>query len=136
MDDDLYRDEILDYSESKAHRGRLEDPDYQADLDNPLCGDCIHIELAVDDDGRIDRVRFEGRGCAISQASAAMLAEHLEGKSECAAREMTADDMMSVLGIQLTPARRKCGLLAWKAVNKALDSAGPEANVGGRSRRP
>src|SRR5215471_13813891 len=104
MDDVLYRDEILDHYHSSAHRGRLEAPDYQADLDNPLCGDRIHIELAVDDEGMIDQVRFDGHGCAISQAAASILAEHLEGKGQDEARGLSAEGMIKLLGIPLTPA--------------------------------
>lgn len=120
MDDVLYREEILDHYHSSAHRGRLKAPDVQVDMDNPLCGDHIHLELAFDPQGRIDRVRFDGHGCAISQASASILAEHLEGKSPDEARSLTSDDMVKLLGIPLTPVRLKCGLLAWKALKQAL----------------
>jgi nitrogen fixation NifU-like protein len=120
MDDVLYREEILDHYHSSTHRGRLKTPDLQADLDNPLCGDRIHLEIGLAEDGRIGQVRFDGHGCAISQAAASMLAEHLEGQSLAEARRFTADAMVKLLGIPLTPARLKCGLLAWKAMHKAL----------------
>lgn len=121
IDDALYREEILDHYHSSAHRGRLDAPDRQVDMDNPLCGDRIHLEVALTDDHHsIDQVRFDGHGCAISQAAASILAEHVEGKTADEARAITAQEMVKLLGIPLTPARLKCGLLAWKALNRAL----------------
>jgi hypothetical protein len=67
MDDLLYREEILDHYYSSPHRGRLESPDLLAELDNPLCGDHIRLELRLGPGDRIERVRFDGDGCAISQ---------------------------------------------------------------------
>ena len=78
MDDPLYREEILDHYYSSPYRGRLERADHACDLDNPFCGDQIHVELAVDGD-RIKDVRFDGKGCVISQAATSLLAERLEG---------------------------------------------------------
>lgn len=122
MVDDFYREEILDHCQSSAHRGRLERPDLAADGVNPLCGDRIHIEVALAADGTIDALRFDGAGCAISQASASMLAEELEGKSADEARRFDRQAMLDLLGIPLTPARQKCCLLAWKTLHKALDA--------------
>ncbi|MFO0957926.1 MAG: SUF system NifU family Fe-S cluster assembly protein [Isosphaeraceae bacterium] len=121
IDDALYREEILDHYHSSAHRGRLVSPDRQVDMDNPLCGDRIHLEVALTDDKQaIDQIRFDGHGCAISQAAASILAENVEGKTTEEARAITAEGMVELLGIPLTPARLKCGLLAWKALNRAL----------------
>ena len=122
MVDDFYREEILDHCQSSPHRGRLDRPDLVADGVNPLCGDRIHLELALAPDGTIDAVRFDGAGCAISQASASMLAEQIEGKSTDQARGFDRQAMLDLLGIPLTPARQKCCLLAWKTLQKALDS--------------
>ena len=78
MDDPLYREEILDHYYSSPHRGHLESPDLVSDVDNPLCGDQIHLELSLGADGRIDQVRFEGHGCVISQAATSLLADRVE----------------------------------------------------------
>ncbi|GIW87807.1 MAG: iron-sulfur cluster assembly scaffold protein [Isosphaeraceae bacterium] len=123
MVDDFYREEILDHSQSSPYRGRLDRPDLVADGVNPLCGDRIHLELGLAPDGTIGAVRFDGSGCAISQASASMLAEQLEGKSADEARRFDRQAMLDLLGIPLTPARQKCCLLAWKTLQKALESA-------------
>ena len=72
MDDPLYREEILDHYYSSPHRGRLESPDRVSDLDNPLCGDEVHLELSLGSDGRIEQVRFDGHGCVISQAATSL----------------------------------------------------------------
>jgi len=119
--DPLYRDEILDHYDSSPYRGKLENPDYACDMDNPLCGDKIHFELSVGDDGRIDKVRFDGRGCIISQASTSILAEHLEGVPLEEARKLTSADALKILGLTLTPTRMKCGLLGWRALQKAVE---------------
>ena len=88
---------------------------------NPLCGDVVNLDLALDGGDRIAEVRFEGKGCVISQAAASILAEHVEGKPLGEARAVTADHMLGWLGIPLTPARRKCGLLALRALHRALE---------------
>jgi nitrogen fixation protein NifU and related proteins len=120
MDDPLYREEILDHYYASSHRGRIESPDLSAELDNPLCGDRVHLELGLDPEGRIGRVRFDGHGCAISQAAASMLAGQIEGRQLEEARRFSSGEMLRLLGVTLTPARQKCGLLAWRTLQKAL----------------
>ena len=120
MDDLLYREEILDHYYSSPHRGRLESPDLLAELDNPLCGDHIRLELRLGPGDRIERIRFDGDGCAISQAAASLLAGHVEGKGVDEARRFSIEEMLRLLGIPLTPARLKCGLLAYRALQTAL----------------
>jgi nitrogen fixation NifU-like protein len=120
MDDALYREEILDHYRSSPYRGALEAPDHSADLDNPLCGDQIHLELKVDDEGRIAAIRFDGHGCALSQAGASMLAEHIEGSSLREARAFTSESMLDLLGVKLTPTRIKCWILGWRALQAAI----------------
>lgn len=121
MDDALYREEILDHYHSSSYRGRLDRPDLSADLDNPLCGDEIHLELELGPDSKtIERVRFDGHGCALSQAGASMLAEHIEGSTLGQARAFTDQAMLKLLGVHLTPTRIKCWLLGWRAMQHAI----------------
>ena len=120
MDDPLYREEILDHYYSSPYRGRLDRPTCACDLDNPFCGDQIHVELSVGEDDRIGQIRFEGKGCVISQAATSLLAEHLEGASVAEARQVAPTDVVKLLGMPLTPTRMKCGLLGWKAIQQAL----------------
>ncbi|AMV38347.1 iron-sulfur cluster assembly scaffold protein [Planctomyces sp. SH-PL62] len=125
MDDPLYREEILDHYYSSPYRGRIEDPkgpNYVCDLDNPFCGDQIHVEMTVGADDRIREIRFDGKGCVISQAATSLLAEHLEGASVEDARKLGPADVVKLLGMSLTPTRMKCGLLGWKAIQQALQN--------------
>jgi nitrogen fixation NifU-like protein len=122
LDDPLYREEILDHYYSSAHRGRLASPDLVSDLDNPLCGDRIHLEVNLDDEGRIAQVRFDGHGCVISQAATSLLADKVEGASLDEVRGITPADIVKLLGVPLSPTRMKCGLLGWKALLKAVES--------------
>jgi nitrogen fixation NifU-like protein len=125
MDDPLYREEILDHYYSSPHRGRLEFPDLVCDLDNPLCGDEIHLELSLGTDGRISKVRFDGKGCVISQAATSLLADRVEGATLDEVRKITPADVVKILGVPLSPTRLKCGLLGWKALQKAVEEPGP-----------
>jgi nitrogen fixation NifU-like protein len=125
MDDPLYREEILDHYYSSAHRGKLESPHLIWDLDNPLCGDMVHLEVSLHEDGRINQVRFDGQGCVISQAATSMLAGYVEGATLDEARQITPADVVKLLGVTLSPTRMKCGLLGWKALQQALAPPGP-----------
>jgi len=123
MDDFLYREEILERYYAAPHRGRLEAPDLHAELDNPLCGDQIRLELELGPGGRINRVRFDGHGCVISQVAVSFLAEKLEGGLMDDARRLSADDALQLLGIRLSPMRLKCGLLGWQVLQRALSES-------------
>ena len=83
--------------------------------DNPLCGDVIGMDFRVKD-GVIEDVRFHGRGCAISQASASLLTERLKGISLEEARKISKEDVFEDLGIDISPARIKCALLSLKVL--------------------
>jgi nitrogen fixation protein NifU and related proteins len=122
MEDELYREEILEHYYASPFRGRLEVPDLVAEVENPLCGDHLRLELGLAPDGRIEQVRYDGHGCVISQASSSLLAERLEGASIGEARGLSPEEALGLLGVRLSPARVKCGLLAWRALQKALPS--------------
>jgi nitrogen fixation NifU-like protein len=121
IDDVLYREEILDHADRSPYRGRLESPDFASEMDNPLYGDRLRLELDVGPGGRIERVRFGGHGCVISQAGASLLAERVEGREVDEARRLTPDEALRLFGAALTPARRNCGLLAWRVLRRALE---------------
>ncbi len=117
--EDLYREMILDHYENPRNYGELPDADISYEDDNPLCGDRIRIDLKVQD-GRIVDVRFSGKGCAISQASASMLTERIKGATVEEARQLTREDILEMLGIPLGPARIKCALLSLKVLKAGL----------------
>ncbi len=114
-DDQFYREYILDHYKNPRNYGRLEPADITHEEDNPLCGDVIGMDFKVDG-GRITDVRFHGRGCAISQASASLLTERLKGLTLEDARKIGKEDVLGELGIEISPARIKCALLALKVL--------------------
>ena len=87
---------------------------------NPLCGDVIRIDLHVNENDVIDKVAFSGKGCAISQASASMLTEMIEGKSLDEAKQIGRDDILEALGIDIGPVRMKCALLSLKVLKAGV----------------
>src|SRR6476469_7216141 len=110
--DQLYREVILDHYKNPRGHGLLEDPDAQAEGQNPLCGDEVSIYVAFEPDGdTIDEVKFSGRGCAISQAATSMLTEMVRGRSATEVATLPRDERLEEIGIPLTPVRLKCALL-------------------------
>lgn len=129
--DDLYRDEILEHYRNPHNFGTLPSPDAVHEGHNPLCGDRITLMLAIDD-GAIEDMAFNGRGCAISQASASLLTDRLRGLSLDAAEALTNQDVLDLLGIDISPARLRCALLSIDTLKRALDErdATPAASAG------
>ncbi len=118
--DDLYREMIIDRYKNPRFRGHLDAYDITFEDDNPTCGDHIHIELQVDDQGRVQAARFDGHGCTISQASADLLMEHIQGKTLDEVKALTKEDILRLLGIQLGPVRLKCALLPLKVLKAGV----------------
>ena len=117
--DELYRENILDHYKHPRHRGTLENPDITYEDANPLCGDQLRIDIRVAD-GRIAEIRHSGHGCSISQAAASMLCERMAGRPLEEVRQLTRDDMLEMLGIELGPVRLKCALLALKTLKAGV----------------
>ena len=118
--DDLYREQILEHYKNPHHFGELTDADITQEGDNPLCGDVITLYIKLDD-GKGGDVRFRGRGCAISQASASMLTDMIVGKPVEALKGFPTKDLLEELGIQISPARMKCATLSVNTLRVALD---------------
>jgi nitrogen fixation NifU-like protein len=118
--DELYQERILEHYEEPFHRGRCPRPTHAHEDDNPLCGDQVRVELAIDEQGVIQEAWFSGEGCCISQAASSMLMERIEGQTVEQAKAMTAADMLALLGARLTPNRQKCCLLPWRVLQAAL----------------
>jgi len=121
-EDELYQEHILDHYEDPYHRGHCQSPTHAHEDDNPLCGDVVHIDLAIDADGNLREAYFDGDGCCISQASASMLIEEMDGKTVDDVKRFTADDMLRLFGAKLTPNRQKCCLLPWRVLQAAIFS--------------
>ncbi|MDP6605127.1 MAG: SUF system NifU family Fe-S cluster assembly protein [Dehalococcoidia bacterium] len=144
--DDLYRDILLDHYRSPRNHGQLDErATHGADGSNPLCGDELRVELAVED-GAIADVAIDGRGCSISQASASMMSVYVRerGTDEALRAVETFQQMMvagetppedfadieALMGVAKFPVRVKCASLAWKTLEQALTSSnGPESAV-------
>jgi nitrogen fixation NifU-like protein len=120
LSDDIYREIILDHYRNPRNKGKLPDADVSIHDSNPLCGDEIDIHLKVDGD-KIRDVKFEGRGCAISQASASMLTEMVMGKPLTSIKDLSKDDILENIGLtSLGPARIKCALLSLKVLKLGM----------------
>jgi len=118
--DDLYRDEILEHYRRPHNFGTLAEPDASFEGSNPLCGDRITVMLDIGEDGRITDVAFTGRGCAISQASASMLTDEIRGRTVDDLATLQNQDVLDLLGIEISTARLKCALLSIDTLKKAL----------------
>jgi nitrogen fixation NifU-like protein len=147
---DLYQDIILDHGQHPRNFRALEHPSHFAHGHNPLCGDRVTVYVSLEGE-RIKEVSFQGRGCAISQASASLMTEILKGKTLAEAQtlfkgfhgkvtsgeapatpEALADDMdrlEPLTGVKAYPARVKCATLAWHAFEAALRSGAVGATV-------
>ena len=134
---ELYRDVILDHSRRPRNFGRMESADRRAEGHNPLCGDELSLTLRMNGT-RVEDIRFEGSGCAISTASASLMSEAVKGKDRAAIRELfenvhrllTRHDeapaaslgkLAALSGVREFPARVKCASLCWHTLNAALD---------------
>ena len=143
---ELYQEVILDHSRHPRHHGVLNDASHKAEGYNPLCGDRVTVYLKLGEDGRVADIKFEGKGCAISQASASMMTDLVVGRTVAEAEklmggflhlvkgedatELKGDDreMLDVMaGVSAFPMRVKCATLAWHTMKSALEGGGSAA---------
>jgi nitrogen fixation NifU-like protein len=136
---DLYQQVILDHSRNPRNHGEIPPPCLHAHGDNPSCGDEIDVWLRLDDKDTIEDLKFTGQGCAISQASASMMTQKMKGKTREQAAALREDfrrvvmgdgapadedalgELILLEGVQKFPQRVKCAMLAWRAVEQALE---------------
>ena len=140
---ELYQEIILDHGKNPRNLGKFENFNKDAKGHNPLCGDKVHLFLKLDENKNVNDISFEGEGCAISMASAAIMTDLMKGKSEKEAKEIIdkfldmikeKDDintdlleedektkLMSLGGVKNYPMRIKCATLSWHALSSALD---------------
>jgi len=124
LDQQLYREVILDHYKNPRGHGALEPHDAHAEGQNPLCGDEVSIFVRFGDDGdTIDEIGFEGRGCAISQAATSMLTELVKGRKATEVAVLPKEDLLEEIGIPLTPIRLKCAILGLGVLKVALHRA-------------
>jgi nitrogen fixation NifU-like protein len=137
--DALYQEIILNHYKKPRNFGKLDGPTTNAHHENPSCGDQLDLQVVIDDQQQIDKIKFYGRGCAISQASASMMTELVKGKTVVEARaaidsflhmltgegeaKVALGDLVALAGVKQFPVRVKCATLAWKALETCLQHA-------------
>jgi nitrogen fixation NifU-like protein len=122
--DNLYRDFILEHYREPHNRGVLDPADLHFADSNPTCGDELSMTLRLDPSGqRVADVAFDGRGCAISQASASIMTDGLRGLSLDELREIDPKEVIAELGVPIGPARLKCALLGYKVLQGAVSGS-------------
>ena len=118
---DIYKELILDYYRTPRNFGKLDQFDISSHDTNPLCGDEIDIQIKVGSGNKIEQIKFFGKGCAISQASASMLTELAKGKDLSWAKQLSKEDVLKLLGNpDLGPSRIKCALLGMKVLKAGV----------------
>ncbi len=118
--EDFYRELIIERYKDPHFRGVLDPNDISYEDDNPSCGDHIQIDVRLDENGNVTEALFSGEGCAISQASADLLLESIIGKSVDDIKELSKEDVLENLGIELGPVRLKCALLPLKVLKAGI----------------
>lgn len=119
MQDQLYKEIILENWQNPMNYGLLVDPDINVEIHNPLCGDTMHLTVKFDK-GKVSNVGFTAEGCVISKASASLFTEEIKGKSLAYLRRIEAKYVLELLEINLTPTRTKCALIVFSALKRGL----------------
>jgi nitrogen fixation protein NifU and related proteins len=144
--EELYQEVILDHSRRPRNFGDLANAAVRVHGDNPACGDEIHLGVKFDTEGGLQDIKFTGHGCAISQASASLMTMKLRGKNRAEVMEMlhafhnlvtdetseapkSLGDLQAMRGVRKFPQRVKCAMLAWRAVEQALEQGTGEASI-------
>jgi nitrogen fixation NifU-like protein len=115
----IYQEEILEHYRHPCCQEKIKNPTHHSCNENSTCGDKLCLTLKIKKN-KIEKISFTGEGCAISQASASMLCEQIDGQKIEKLKKMTKDDVIAMLGIELSPTRLKCGLLALETAQKSL----------------
>ena len=116
---DLYRQIILDNYKNPSNKGKLLNPTVVIEDANPLCGDHLEVYLKIKE-GLLKDISFEGKGCALSIATASILSEHIKGESIDKIKNLSREDIYALIGIDISPARNKCVMLSLSAIKKGI----------------
>ena len=119
--EDMYREHILDHYKHPRNFGVVKEPTVDHEANNPLCGDQIRLTFKVNSKDEVEDVKFTGRGCAISQASASLLTTRIKGKALADIKAIDRDEVVKMLGIPISPVRLKCALLSLAVVREGIE---------------
>ena len=117
--DDLYRDQILEHYKRPHNFGRLQQPDLEFEDTNPFCGDEQHVTIRLDEEDRVAEIAFEGQGCAISTAATSLLTDELVGRTREQLLALPKEEVLDLLGIEISATRMKCAMLGLKVIKSA-----------------
>ena len=142
---DLYQEIILDHGKNPRNLGKFDNYNKDANGNNPLCGDNVHVYLRLNENKKVEDIAFEGHGCAISMASASIMTDMVRGKEEKEVKEIVSDflgmikekdsletnilkddektKLMSLSGVKQYPMRVKCATLSWHTLTSALENS-------------
>lgn len=118
--DQLYREQLMEYYKNPLNRGKIDDPSTEVTKKNPLCGDVISLQLKIEGN-KIKDAKFDGAACAVSIASSSLVTDVLKGKSLDEAKKITKEEVLDMLGVELTTSRVKCASLVLEALRGALE---------------
>ena len=119
--EDMYREHILDHYKHPRNFGVLKEASVDHEANNPLCGDEIRLTFNVGADDKVTDIKFSGRGCAISQASASLLTSRVKGQPLAQIKTIERDDIVKMLGIPISPVRLKCALLSLAVLREGVE---------------
>ncbi len=120
MTNDMFAENIMDHYNTPRNQGEIKNPDIKQKGLNPFCGDQIEITVKLNPKKEIQEIKFTGKGCSISQASASMLTELIAGKSIDQVKTLTKEDILDLLNIPIGPVRMKCALLGLDTVQEGI----------------
>ncbi len=119
MTDDIQAEIVLEHYREPHNYGTMENPTVSLTESNPVCGDTVNLSLHIED-GRVKSVKFVGKGCSISQASASMLTDRISGHSLEDLKKMDEKEIIDMVGLNLGPSREKCALLSFNTLQKCI----------------
>jgi len=117
----MYREIILDHYKNPRNFGKIKNANAKAEKKNPLCGDEMAMDIKLSKTGKIDDIKFHGAGCSVSRAGGSILTEAIKGKTLSQMKKYSDKDFLKEMAAPITPARKKCALLALETARKALD---------------
>lgn len=121
----MYREQMVDLFRNPLNKGEIENPTFTHEEDNPLCGDVVQIDVLMGDDGRVADVKWSGDGCAVSQVSASLLTEEIQGMTMAEMQAVDQELLVELLGIPLSMGRMKCAVLSLRVLQRGAARVSP-----------